>query len=183
MGAFGAFLLTLIKGKLSWKQFGDSLSDTGKTTAMVFLILIGAMLIGYFLTLTRIPFALSDWVADLHVNRYVVLALIIGIYLFLGCIMDSLSMIILTIPIFFPVIQKLGFDPIWFGIIVVRISEIGLITPPIGMNVFIIKGVAPDVPMYTIFRGIFPFLIADICHVALLVAFPQISLFLLRLLG
>jgi len=183
VGAFGVFFLTLARRKLTFKHFGDSLSDTGKTTAMVFVILIGAMLIGYFLTITRIPYELSNWVANLQMNRYVILVIIILIYLFLGCIMDSLSIILLTIPIFFPVVVKLGFDPIWFGIITVRISEMGLITPPIGMNVFIIKGVAGDVPMYTIFRGIVPFLIADACHVALLVAFPQISLFLLKLLG
>ncbi len=183
VGAFGVFFLTFVRGKLSLKQLGDSLSDTGRTTAMVFVILIGAMIIGYFLTITRIPFVLSDWVAGLEMNRYMILVLIILIYLFLGCIMDSLAIILLTIPIFFPVIQKLGFDPIWFGIITVRISEMGLITPPIGMNVFIIKGVAQDVPMYTIFRGIVPFLIADACHVALLVGFPSISLFLLRMLG
>ena len=105
------------------------------------------------------------------------------IYLALGCIMDSLSIIILTVPIFYPVVMALDFDPIWFGIILVRLVEIGMITPPVGINVFIIKGVAPEVPMYTIFRGILPFLAADICHVALLLAFPQITLSLPKVLG
>ena len=103
---------------------------------------------------------------------------ILLVYMLLGCVMSSVAMILLTVPIFFPVITALGFDPIWFGIIVVRVVEIGVITPPVGMNVYIIYGVAKDVPLYTIFRGIVPFLIADLCHVALLIAVPQLSLFL-----
>jgi len=112
------------------------------------------------------------------VNRYVILAIILVFYVFLGAVMDSLAMMLLTVPIFFPLILALGFDPIWFGIIIVRVCEIGLITPPVGLNVYIIRGVAGDVPLETIFRGIVPFLIADLCHVALLVTVPQLSLFL-----
>lgn len=178
VGAFGAFLFALGRRQLTWKRFTDSLIDTGKTTAMCFVILIGAVILGYFLAVTRLPFELSNYVAGLPVNRYVILGIIMVVYLFLGAIMSALAMIILTVPIFFPVIVALGFDPIWFGIIIVRVVEMGQITPPVGINVFVMKGVAKDVPLYTIFRGIFPFLLADVCHVALLIAFPQIALFL-----
>ena len=176
IGAFGAFVLTIFKRKLKWSTFITSLSDTGVTSAMVFLILIGAMMLGYFLTITRIPFILSDFVSALPVNRYVILILILVIYLSLGCIMDSLSIILLTVPIFFPVIQNLQFNPIWFGILITRVSEMGLITPPVGMNVFVIQGVAKDVPIQTIFRGIIPFIMTDFVHLAILIAIPQLTL-------
>ena len=145
---------------------------------MVFLILIGAALLGYFLAVTRLPFELSSWVSGLEVNRYIILGMIILLYLFLGAIMSSLAMIVLTVPIIFPVIESLGFDPIWFGIIIVRVVEMGQITPPVGINVYVLKGVAKDLPLEVIFKGVFPFIIADICHVALLIAVPQIATFL-----
>lgn len=182
VGAFGAFLFALGKRQLTWKRFTDSLAETGKTTAMVFVILIGAAILGYFLAISRLPFELSSYVAALPVSRYIILGIIMLVYLFLGAIMSSLAMIILTVPIFFPVIVALGFDPIWFGIIIVRVVEIGMITPPVGINVYIIKGVAKDVPIGTIFRGILPFFVADLFHVALLIAVPQLSLFLPGLL-
>lgn len=178
IGAFGAFLFALLKRRLTWGIFKKSLSDTVRTTVMVFAIILGAMLLGYFLTVTRIPFDLAGFVAGLPVNRYIILALILFVFLALGCVIDTMAIVLLTVPIFFPLIVKLGFDPIWFGILVVRTTEMGLITPPVGLNVFIIKGVAEDVPIGTIFRGIFPFLFADLCQLALLVAIPQLSLFL-----
>jgi C4-dicarboxylate transporter DctM subunit len=178
VGACGACIFALIRIRLPWSNLKNSLIETVKTTSMIFFILLGAMILGYFLAVTRLPFKLAEIVGGLPVSRYVILILIMVIFLLLGCVMDSLAMIILTIPIFFPLIDKLGFDAIWFGILVVRAAEIGLITPPVGMNVFIIKGVAKDVPMYTIFRGIIPFVIADLCHVTLLIAVPQISLFI-----
>jgi TRAP-type C4-dicarboxylate transport system permease large subunit len=145
---------------------------------MIFVIILGAMLLGYFLSVTRIPFELAGFVAGLPVNRYLMLALILIIFLALGCVIDTMAIVLLTVPIFFPLIVQLDFDPIWFGILVVRVTEMGLITPPVGLNVFIIKGVAPDIPIGTIFRGIFPFLIADACELVLLVALPQLALFL-----
>ncbi|MBA7671134.1 C4-dicarboxylate TRAP transporter large permease protein DctM [subsurface metagenome] len=178
VGAFGAFIFALGRRRLGWKAFKGSLSDTGRTTAMVFIILLGAMILNYFLAVTRLPFELAGIIAGLALNRYIILGAILVIYLVLGCVMDSMGMMLLTTPIFLPLIMALGFDPIWFGIIVVRMCEIALITPPIGMNLFVIKGVAKDVPMSTVFRGIIPFVIADVCHVALLVAIPQLSLFL-----
>ncbi|MBW1804100.1 MAG: TRAP transporter large permease subunit [Deltaproteobacteria bacterium] len=178
VGACGACIFALIRKRLPWPNLKNSLVGAVKTTSMIFIILLGAMILGYFLAATRLPFELAEIIGGLPVNRYVILVLILVIFILLGCVMDSLAIIILTIPIFFPLIDKLGFDPVWFGILVVRAAEIGLITPPVGMNVFIIKGIAKDVPMYTIFRGIFPFIIADLCHVALLLAVPQLSLFI-----
>jgi C4-dicarboxylate transporter DctM subunit len=182
IGAFGALLFALGRRRLNVGNFSDSLLETGKTSAMIFVIIIGATILGAFLAVTRLPYNLADTVAALPVNRHVILFLILVVYILLGTIMDSMAMVLLTVPIFFPVAKALGFDPIWFGIIIVRVTEIGLITPPVGINVFIIKGVAKEVPMETIFKGILPFLVADICHVCLLVAVPQLALFLPGLL-
>ena len=178
IGAFGAFIFAVGKKRLTWTAFKESLSSSIKTSVMVFVIILGAMLLGYFLTVTRIPFDLAGYVSGLHLNRYVILVLILLTFIVLGCVIETMAIILLTVPIFFPLIVQLGFNPIWFGILVVRATEIGLLTPPVGLNVFVIKGVAPDVPIGTIFRGIFPFLMADICHVAVLIAFPQLVLFL-----
>ncbi len=182
IGAFGALLFAMGRGRLRWKNFFGSLLETGRTSAMIFIIVIGATLLGAFLAVTRVPYELADTVAALPINRYTILILIIMVYILLGMIMDSMAMVLLTVPIFFPVITALNFDPIWFGIIIVRVTEIGQITPPVGINVFVLKGVAPEVPIETIFKGIMPFFIADLFHVALLVAVPQISLFLPSLL-
>jgi tripartite ATP-independent transporter DctM subunit len=178
VGAFGAFAFGLARRRLGWQAIKNSLIEAGKTTAMIFIIITGAMILGYFLAVSRLPFELASFIGGLAINRYLILGFILVIYILLGCVMDSLAMILLTVPIFFPLITQLGFNPIWFGILIVRVCEIGLITPPVGLNVYIIKGVAEDVPMHTIFKGIIPFLIADLCHVALLVAVPQISLLL-----
>ncbi len=178
VGAFGALIFGLARRRLGWKAIKSSLVDTGKTTAMVFVIILGAMILGYFLAISRIPFVLADIVGALAVNRYIILVLVLLVYLVLGCVMDSMAIMLLITPIFFPLAVSLGFKPIWFGILITRMTEIGLITPPVGLNVYVIRGVAEDVPMQTIFRGIIPFIIADICHVALLIGFPQLSLFL-----
>jgi len=178
VGAFGALVIALALRKLTWQQFKASLSETSLTTAMVFVILIGAAVLGYFLAVARLPSALSSWIATMEVNRWVIMTGIIVMYLFLGCIMSSMAMIILTVPIFFPVIMSLGFNPIWFGIIIVKVVELGQLTPPVGINVFVIQGIAKDVPMYTIFRGIVPFFIADLIEVVLLCLVPSIATFL-----
>jgi tripartite ATP-independent transporter DctM subunit len=183
IGAFSALLIALLKRKLARKNFISSLEDTMKSTAMIFTILIGAMVLGYFLSATRLPFELAKVVSGLDLNRFIILGLILAVYVILGCIMIPMAMVILTIPIVFPLITAQGFDPIWFGIITVRIFEIAQITPPVGMNVFVMKGVAPDIPMGTIYKGIIPFFIADICHLILLIVFPQIALFLPNLMG
>ena len=180
-GAFGAFLFALARRKLPWKQFVGSLMETVRTTGMIFFILVGAMLLGYFFAVTRLPHEISVVVSGLAINRYVIWAGIVVLYLFLGCIMDSLAMVLLTVPILFPLMcgpGGLGFDPVWFGIMIVIVVEMGMITPPVGMNVFVIKGMAQEVPTYTIFKGILPFLYMDLVEVALLTALPVIVLWL-----
>jgi len=178
VGAFGAFVSALLRGKLNRKALKDSLFETLRNTAMILIIVLGALILGYFLAISRVPFTIADTIVGLEINRYIMLIFILVFLLFLGTVIDAPAMILLITPIFYPVAEKLGFDPIWFGIIIVRMCEMALITPPVGLNVFVIKGVAPDVPMYTIFRGIVPFLMADVCHIALLIAVPQLSLFL-----
>lgn len=178
VGAFGAMFMAFAKGLMKWRVLVDCLLDTGRVTAMIFLILIGAMIFGYFLAVTKLPMQLADFLTGLDMPRYVILTGIILIYMFLGCIMDSLAMVLLTVPIFYPVVTGLGFDPIWFGVIMVIIMEQGLITPPVGLNVFVIGGIARDTELYTIFRGIFPFWITMLIMIVILVIFPQIALFL-----
>ena len=177
-GSGGALIIALMRGQLTWKGFLEALAETTHITAMVFLIVTGATIFGHFMAVTRAPFELSEWVGGLGISRYVIMTFILIGYLIAGCFMDSLAMITLTVPILYPVILKLGFDPIWFGVIIVLVVEMGVITPPVGMNVYVIKGVAPDVPLETIFRGIFPFLIAIIICTIILIIFPQIALFL-----
>jgi C4-dicarboxylate transporter DctM subunit len=178
-GAFLVFFLGLIMRRLSWKGFKHALIDASKTTAMIFIILTGALIFGYFLTITGVSTTIADFMGSLPVSKWVIFAFIMLFYLILGCAMDSMSMILITVPIFYPLTQKLGFDPIWFGVIIVMVVEMGLITPPVGMVVFVIKGiVSEDVPMFTIFKGLVPFLIANIIIVIVLALFPQMALFL-----
>jgi C4-dicarboxylate transporter DctM subunit len=178
VGAFGAFLITLIKGRLTWKTLVESLMEASKATGMIFGILIGAYILQYFLTISQITDHLVGWVVGMGLNRYIVICILIVIYLILGCLMEGLSIIILTIPITYPLILKMGFDPIWFGVMITVITEMGLITPPVGVNVFVIAGVAKDVPMYRIFRGIVPFIFAMLVLISLLLIFPQMALYL-----
>ncbi|MFQ5825839.1 MAG: TRAP transporter large permease [Dehalococcoidia bacterium] len=178
VGALGSFLFVLAKRENTRKNIFESLRESGRVTAMIFAIIIGAMVYNQFLAVTRLPFELADWVAGLPLPRHGILVVILLIYIFLGMVMDTLAMILLTVPIVFPVVETLGFNLIWFGVIVVIMMEQALITPPIGMNVFVLAGVAKDVPMYTVFRGIVPFLIAMLIGLAIIVAFPQIATFL-----
>jgi C4-dicarboxylate transporter DctM subunit len=177
-GAAGAMLIALVRGQLTWRGLLDSLVETTRITAMVFLIVTGATVFGHFMAVTRVPFELSEWIGALGISPYIIMGFIIFGYLIGGCFMDSLALITLTVPVLYPVVLKLGFNSIWFGVIIVLVGEMGVITPPVGINVYIIKGVAGDVPLETIFRGIFPFLVALIVCTAILIAFPQIALFL-----
>lgn len=181
IGAFGTFFFSLVRKRLNWGNFKMSLSSTVQTTGMLFLIILGAMIFGYFLSVTRLPMDLASAVSGLPVPRYVILIIILAIVMMLGCIMDSMAIVLLTIPVFYPLIEHLNFDPIWFGILVVRVTEMGLITPPVGLNVFIIKGIS-GVPTGTIFKGIIPFLTADVLQVIVLLLFPQIVMFLPNLM-
>jgi tripartite ATP-independent transporter DctM subunit len=177
-GAGGAFIIGVLRGRLSGKDIFRSLLETTRITAAVFTVLIGAILFGYFLTVTQTPQKVTEFLTGLGLGRYGVLALIMIMYLVLGCLMDALAMIILTVPIIFPVIKELGFDPIWFGVIIVMTVELGLIHPPVGMNIFVIKSVVEDVKISTIFYGVLPFIITDILRLIILIAFPIIALYL-----
>jgi len=178
MGAGGAFLIAVARGRLSMGQFMECLLRAVRTSAAIFTILIGALLFGYFLTVTQTPQHVTEFLTGLGLGRYGVLMVIMLMYLVLGCVMDAMAMVILTIPIIFPVITALGFDPIWFGIIIVMTVELGLIHPPVGMNVFVIKSVVRDVKIGTIFAGVIPFVITDIIRLGILIAFPILSTWL-----
>ncbi|MDE4096219.1 TRAP transporter large permease [Phaeobacter gallaeciensis] len=178
MGAMGAFLIALARGNLNWRSIREVLGETALTTASLFAVLIGAWVFSNFVNLAGLPEGLLALVTSLDLGPWVVMILIILIYLGLGCIFESMSMLLLTVPIFFPLITSLGFDPVWFGIVVVVVIEISLITPPVGLNVFILKGVVGDVSTATIFRGVTPFWLMDILRLILLLAFPTLVLFL-----
>lgn len=178
IGAGGALLIGLARRQLSWRSFFDAGKEGLRTSCMVIFIITGAVIFGHFMAVSRIPFVLADWLGGLPIHPMAVMAVIIFIYFIGGFFMDAMGLIVVTIPIFFPIVMKLGFDPIWFGVIIVLVGEMGVITPPVGVNVFVIKGIAPDVPLETIFRGIFPFLAALIIATIILVIFPQIATFL-----
>ncbi len=178
MGAGGAFLISAARRRLSRADILESLLQATRTAAAVFTVLIGAILFGYFLTVTQTPQNVTAFITGLGMGRYGVLAVIMLMYLVLGCLMDAMAMIILTVPIIFPVITSLGFDPVWFGVIIVMMVELGLIHPPVGMNVFVIKTVVKDVSFSTIFLGVLPFVLTDIVRLVVLIVFPAIALWL-----
>jgi tripartite ATP-independent transporter DctM subunit len=178
VGAFLTLLIALLRRQLSWKGFVQSLADTTRISCMVMVIVTGAVIFGHFMAITRVPYDLAAWVSTLPLPSYAIMGVIIGVYLFGGCFMDALAMIMLTIPIFFPVAQALGYDPIWFGVVIVLITEMGVITPPVGVNVYVVYGVAKDVPLEAIFRGVFPMLLALLLCNLIILIFPQIALFL-----
>ena len=184
VGAVGAFLIGVLRGKLNEDGVLQSLLQATRTAAAVFTVLIGALCFGYFLTITQTPQHVTEFLTSLGIGRYGVLALILLMYLVLGCLMDAMAMVILTVPIVFPVVMALGFDPIWFGIVIVMTVELGLIHPPVGMNVFVIKSVIKDVSMSTIFKGVLPFVVTDLIRLVLLILFPMIATWLpMRMIG
>lgn len=178
IGAFGAFVIALLKKKLNRVEFVESLLSTGNMTAMIFLIVIGANIFSSFLALTGIPMLMADTIVALALPKMLVLVIMILIFVLLGCVMDCFAIMILMVPILYPIIQTLGFNPIWFGVIMVIVLEVGLITPPVGLNVFVIKAAAPFVPLETIFKGVLPFIVAAVICIIIIVLFPQIALFL-----
>ena len=183
-GAFGAFLMALFMRRLTKERLKESLLETGRTTIMIFAIIVGVLIFVRFLALTGLPDTFTQFVLDLPIPPGLILVLILCIYVFLGMFLDAIGMMMLTLPMVFPAVTGLGYDPIWFGIIVVKMCEICLITPPVGLNCYIVRSVAPDIPLEEIFRGILPFLAMDILTVAVLIAFPQIITFLpSRMLG
>lgn len=179
IGAFGAFAMALAKGKLTKTSFLATLKETVQFTSFALLILIGAMIFSNFLTLSGLPEALTGWIATLSVSPVVILLMILALYIPLGAIMEPLDTILLTIPIVFPIIMKLGFSPVWFGVLIVIISELSLITPPVAMNLYVVQGIT-KVPLQVVSRGVLPFLLVLVFGLIILVAFPEISLFLPR---
>jgi len=183
IGATALFVIALLKKKLTFRNLSASLLESGRISVLVLFLVAGANVFSYFLALSTIPIAVSSWMAGLDVSRYIILAIIILIYMVLGCFLDAISMMVLTMPVIFPVIKALGFDPIWFGVICVIMMEAGLITPPVGLNVYTLAGVVKEVPMQTIFRGAMPFLISMIVVVIFITLFPEIALFLPSMMG
>ena len=183
MGAAGAFLIALSRGKLNVKDTFEVLIEAAQTAAALFTVLIGAWVFSNFVNLAGLPNALKDLVISNNLSPMMVMVMILLIYIVLGCVFESLSMLLLTVPIFFPLVTSLGFDPVWFGIIVVVVTEISLITPPVGLNVFVLKGVVGDVSTRTIFQGVTPFWVVDILRLILLVAVPSLVLYLPSTMG
>lgn len=186
VGVFGVFVVSLINRQLTWPGFVKSLYETLRTSCMVMLLIAGATVFGKFLAVTRIPFNIASWIGGFDLPPFMILAMVVIVYFIGGCFMDALALVMLTIPIFFPVVTSLGYDPIWFGIIIVMVTEMGVITPPVGINVYVVYGVAQTVvggiPLESIFKGIIPFLLAVIVGLIIMMIFPQIILFLPNLM-
>jgi tripartite ATP-independent transporter DctM subunit len=175
VGAFGALVIALVRG-MGLHDFRDAIQETLFLSAMIFFMIVGAEIFGYFLSVSRISFSLVEYVDSLGLTPLAILFCVLALYMVLGCVMDSIAMLLLTVPVVYPLIDAAGIDPVWFGILTVITVELGLITPPIGMNVFVIKSVAPDIPIKEIFKGVFPFVISDIVRLGLLIAFPVLAL-------
>ena len=178
IGAFGALIITTIRRQIKWNGIIKSFFEALRTACMVMVIIAGATVFNHFIAITNIPFGMADWISGLEVHRMIVMIFIAIMYLIGGCVVEALPLILLTVPIFFPVVQALGFDPIWFGVLIVVVGQIGMISPPVGINCFVVAGVAKDVPLQTIFKGVFPFILAMLICTFILMIFPQIALFL-----
>jgi C4-dicarboxylate transporter DctM subunit len=177
-GVITAFVIAMVRRSLTWSAFLAALTSTVRTTGMIALILFGAFLLINFFVLARINTTIAGYVAAIEAPAFVILLVILLMYLVLGCFLDSIGMVLLTVPVIFPIIEHLGYDPVWFGIVLVIVVETGMITPPMGINVHAIKSIVPDVPFATIFKGVAPFWLADILRLALLILFPGLVLFL-----
>ncbi|MDZ7579167.1 MAG: TRAP transporter large permease [Deltaproteobacteria bacterium] len=186
VGAFGVLAVALIRRQMTWQGFVKSLYETLRTSCMIMFLIAGAVVFGKFLAVTRIPFDIATWIGGFNLPPFLILSAVVAVYLLGGCIMDALALVMLTIPIFYPVIIHLGYDPIWFGIIIVLVTQMGVITPPVGINVYVVYGVAQSVTggvaLEAIFKGIIPFLIAVIFGTLLMAVFPQIILVLPNLM-
>ncbi len=178
VGAFGTLIIALARRNIGWSGIVQSLFETTRISCMILVIVAGATIFGHFLAITRIPFDIANWVLGFNWPAWAVMSLIILVYLLGGCFIDALALIMLTVPIFSPVVSAMGYDPIWFGVVIVMVTQIGVITPPVGVNVYVVSGVARDVPLDVIFKGVLPLLLALIVGTLLLLPFPQIALFL-----
>jgi len=181
VGAAGSLLIVTIRRTLTLKAFVRSLQETVRTSCMVIIIVAGAIMFGRFLAVTRIPSELAVWLAGLPLPGWMIVGFIILFFLVAGCFVDALALVLLTVPIFYPVITQLQYDPVWFGVIIVVVTMMGVISPPVGVNVYVVSGIERDISLQTVFKGSLPFLAALVVSVMILVAFPQISLFLPRL--
>jgi tripartite ATP-independent transporter DctM subunit len=182
VGCLAAIVLGLVTRRIRLAEIVEALAETVRTTAVLFLIVIMAFVYAYFLVLTHLPQSLVELVTTLNLSPLTVMLTLVAFYLVLGCFLDSLGMILITVPVFLPLILGLGYDPIWFGVLVVVVVELGLITPPVGMNLFVIRSQQPDLPIGTLYRGVLPFLSAGGMLIGLLIAFPELALWLPRLL-
>jgi len=178
VGAFGGVLIPLVRRQLTWQAFLTAVYSSTLTTCMIFMIVAGATVFGHFLAVTTIPSVLSTWVVSLPLPPWAIMVVVMFFFFIGGCFMDALGMILLTIPIFFPVAVALGYDPIWFGVVIVLVTELGVITPPVGINVYVVSGIAKDVPLEKIFKGAFPFVLTLLTYLIIMLLFPQLALFL-----
>ncbi len=178
VGAFGGLVISMVRRQLSWQGFLKALYSSTRTTCMILMIVAGATVFGHFLAVTTIPSALSIWVVGLPLPPWAIMIVVMFFFFIGGCFMDALGMIMLTIPIFFPVAVALGYDPIWFGVVIVLVTELGVITPPVGINVYVVNGIATDVPLEVIFKGAIPFVLTLLSYLIIMIIFPQIALFL-----
>lgn len=178
IGAFGALVISLVKKQMTRASFVNCLLETAQITGMMIALIIGAFVFKQFLAVTRIPFVFSDWVAALEINRYLIVAILVFVYIILGMIFDIYAIIVMTTPIIFPTMMALGFSPLWFGVIMVRLMEVGEITPPFGFNLFALSGSIKEIRITDLYRGVIPFIITDIVHISLLIALPILSTFL-----
>lgn len=176
IGAAGAFVIALARKSLTWRSLYEVLTETAHTSASLFVVVIGALIFSNFITRAEFPNQLLELIKSFDLSPLAVIFLILGIYILLGCILESLSMLLLTVPIFYPIVQSLGFDLVWFGILVVVVTEISLITPPVGLNVFVLSGVLKDVKTSTVFKGVTPFWVVDIIRLMLITLIPAIAL-------
>ena len=172
-----------VRGRLGWKGLMDAAIESGRTTGTLFLILFGAMIFSAFINLSGFAGLLGEWVQGLGMERVGLLVAIAVLYLILGCVLETMSLMLLTVPIFLPLVTEMGVSPIWFGVFLILMIEIGQLTPPVGMNVLTVKSVVPDIPTGSIFRGTVPFLFFNLCAVGLIIAYPQIVMAPLRWLG
>ena len=178
IGASGAFLFALARGALGWRTLLEVLVESARTTAMLFTLLIAATIFANFVNFTSMPSDLKEWITHMGLSPVMVVGAMMVIYVILGTVMEELTMVLLTIPLFFPIVTALGVDPVWFGVLIVMVVQIGLISPPVGMNLFVLNALLPRVGLGTIFRGVWPFVIVQIVMLAILVALPGLSLWL-----
>ena len=178
IGAFVTIIIAIARKMLTWEKFVTSLFETTRTTCMIMVIVAGATIFGHFLAVSRIPYNIASWVSAMNMSPILIMFMIVLIYIIGGCFIDSLALIMLTVPIFYPLVSQLGFDPIWFGVIIVMVTQIGVLTPPVGVSVYVVSGIARNVPLEVIFKGVIPFIIALLIGVLLIMIFPKIALFL-----